>query len=172
MARAAWLPHEARTITCYAAQAFPQLFERREFPVRVIRAERTFWEKATILHHEAHRPADNPQPPRYSRHYYDLARMAASPIKDAALADPSLLADVVAFKQRFYPRNWARYELAVPGSLRLLPQGAVLATLEADYRAMAGMIFGSIPKFADIVAQLRELEDEINESSHDKHRPA
>jgi hypothetical protein len=37
---AAWLPHEDRTISCYAAHAFPQVFERREFPVRVIRAER------------------------------------------------------------------------------------------------------------------------------------
>lgn len=161
---AAWLPHEERAITCYAAQAFPQVFDRREFPVRVIRAERTFWEKATILHHEAYRPEDNPQPPRYSRHYYDLARMAGSPIKDAALADTALLADVVAFKQRFYPRNWARYNLAVPGTLRLVPQDAMLATVEADYRAMAEMIFGRIPDFQEILTQLTALEHEINGS--------
>lgn len=169
---AAWLPHEQRSITCYAAQAFPQVFERREFPVRVIRAERTFWEKATILHHEAYRPEGNPQASRYSRHYYDLARMAQSPVKGAALADTDLLADVVAFKQRFYPRNWARYDLAVPGSLRLIPQGAVMAALEADYRAMAGMIFGRIPGVADIVAQLHELENEINGSGNGAHRSA
>jgi hypothetical protein len=169
---AAWLPHEDKTITCYAAKAFPHIFEQREFPVRVIRAERTFWEKATILHHEAHRPDDNPQPPRYSRHYYDMARMAASPIKDVALADMELLADVVEFKMRFYPRGWARYELAVPGTLRLVPQGAVLAAVEADYRAMAGMIFGQIPDFAEILAQLQALEDEINESRHGNGRPA
>lgn len=167
---AAWLPHEERAITCYAAHAFPQLFERRDFPVRVIRAERTFWEKATILHHEAHRPEGNPQPSRYSRHYYDLARMATSPIKGAALADLGLLADVVAFKQRFYPRGWARYDLALPGSLRLLPGKSVLAAVEADYRAMADMIFGRIPDFSEIVAQLRALEEEINGGSHGEHR--
>lgn len=61
----------------------------------------------------AHRPAGNPQPPRYSRHYDDLARMAAAPVKDAALVNLDLLADVVAFKQHFYPRGWARYDLAV-----------------------------------------------------------
>jgi len=168
---AAWLPHEARAITCYAAQAFPQLFARREFTARVIRAERTFWEKATILHHEAYRPLGSPQPPRYSRHYYDLARMAAAPVKDAALADTGLLAEVVAFKQRFYPRNWARYDLAQPGSLRLVPQGAVLAAVEADYRAMASMIFGRMPGFADILAQLHALENDINGSSHAEHQP-
>ena len=159
---AAWLPHEERPVACHAATAFPQLFGQREFPVRVIRAERTFWEKATILHHEAYRPADSPLPPRYSRHYYDLARLAAAPAKAAALADTALLADVVAFKQRFYPRNWARYELAAPGTLRLIPGEATLKTLEADYRAMANMIFGTAPRFADIVGQLTALEAEIN----------
>ena len=162
---AAWLPHEERRISAYAAQAFPDVFARRETTVRTIRAERTFWEKATILHQEAHRPEDSPQPARYSRHYYDLARMAASPVKAAALADRELLASVVAFKQRFYPRPWARYDLAMPGSLRLLPGERMLAAVEADYRAMADMIFGAVPNFADIVAQLRALEDEINGSS-------
>ena len=159
---AAWLPHEDRIIRSYAAEAFSKLFESPECQVRVTRAERTFWEKATILHHEAHRPAGNPQPSRYSRHYYDLARMAVAPVKDAALADRELLADVVAFKQHFYPRGWARYDLAVPGSLRLVPGGEVLASLTADYRAMANMIFGDIPPLDAIMATLRQLEDEIN----------
>jgi hypothetical protein len=161
---AAWLPHEPRQVSCYAAIVFPQLFDQLEFPVRVICAERTFWEKATILHHEAHRPAESPLPARYSRHYYDLARMADSPVKAPALADLDLLSDVVAFKQRFYPRGWARYDLAVPGTLRLVPDAHVLKALEADYRAMAHMIFGATPSFDDIVARLRALEAEINGS--------
>ncbi|MBM4182006.1 MAG: nucleotidyl transferase AbiEii/AbiGii toxin family protein [Betaproteobacteria bacterium] len=160
---AAWLPHEDRTIRCYAAQAFPRLFGHVSFPVRVIRAERTFWEKATILHAEAHRPDDKRQPARYSRHYYDLAQMAASPIKDRALADTGLLAEVVAFKERFYFSAWARYDLAVPGSLRLVPDGTVLKVVTDDYRAMANMIFGSIPPFEAILATLKNLENEINE---------
>jgi len=159
---AAWLPYERRRVTCYAAEQFPTVFKQRDFEVRVIRAERTFWEKATILHHEAHRPAGNLQPARYSRHYYDLARMAASPVRAAALADFDLLAEVVAFKQRFYPRGWARYELAVPGSLSLVPHGEVLGTVEADYRAMQGMIFGLVPAFQDILSALTGLESEIN----------
>jgi hypothetical protein len=159
---ASWLPHEERLISCYAAEAFPQVFARKECPVRVIRAERTFWEKATILHHEAHRPEGSPQPPRYSRHYYDLAKMAESPVKAAALSDTALLADVVEFKQRFYPRGWARYDLAQPGTFRLVPTGAVLAEVEADYRAMANMIFGEVPALNRVMSILRELEHEIN----------
>ena len=159
---AAWLPHELRRVSCYAAEQFPAVFTQRNFEVRVIRAERTFWEKATILHHEAHRPAGNLQPARYSRHYYDLARMAASPVRATALADFDLLAEVVAFKRRFYPRGWAHYELAVPGSLSLVPHGEVLKAVEADYRAMQGMIFGSALAFQDILLELTGLESEIN----------
>jgi len=159
---AAWLPHEERTIHCYAAEAFPQVFARTECSVRVIKAERTFWEKATILHHEAHRPEDNPQPSRYSRHYYDVAKMAESPVKNAALADLDLLANVVKLKERFYPRGWARYDLAKPGSFRLVPEGHILASVKTDYRAMANMIFGDIPEIDEIMAILKKLEDEIN----------
>jgi len=159
---ASWLPYEERTIRSYAAETFPDLFQRGDCEVRVIRAERTFWEKATILHHEAHRPAGNPQPPRYSRHYYDLAQMAAAPVRDAALADSELLADVVAFKRRFYPRGWARYDLAHPGTLRLVPEGHVLTAVRSDYRAMETMIFGPVPAFDEIIGVLRRLQDDIN----------
>ena len=159
---ASWLPFEERTITCYAAEAFPDVFEQSECLVRVIKAERTFWEKATILHHEAHRPEGNPQPPRYSRHYYDLAKMAQSPVKENALADTGLLASVVEFKQRFYPRGWARYDLAKPATLCLVPEGHVLASAKADYRAMENMIFGEVPEFDEILAVLQMLQEEIN----------
>lgn len=159
---ASWMPFEERTIRSYAAEAFPHVFDRAECSVRVIKAERTFWEKATILHHEAYRPESNSQPPRYSRHYYDLSKLAESPIKPTALADQGLLASVVAFKQRFYPRGWARYDLAKPGTFRLVPEGSVLAAVENDYRGMRNMIFGEVTAFSDIMATLQILQDEIN----------
>ena len=49
-------------------------------------------------------------PTRYSRHYYDLAMMALNEVKNEALADLELLKSVVEFKQKFYPRSWAKYE--------------------------------------------------------------
>ena len=159
---ASWLPHEERRISCLAAEAFPKVFERPDCAVKVIKAERTFWDKATILHHEAHRPTANAQPPRYSRHYYDLAKMAQSQVRDRALSDPALLASVVAFKQRFYPRGWARYDLAKPGTFVLVPDDHVLTWVKSDYRAMENMIFGEAPRFEEILAVLQMLQEEIN----------
>jgi hypothetical protein len=159
---AAWMPYDHYRIQPYAAEVFPQLFKQADCAVQAIRAERTFWEKATILHHEAHRPEGSPQPLRYSRHYYDLAMMANSAVKDAALADLALLEDVVAFKQRFYPRGWAHYDQAKPGTFRLAPSGHVLAAIEKDYAQMRTMIFGRYPSFDEIMGALRKLGVEIN----------
>jgi hypothetical protein len=98
-------------------------------------ARRTFWEKATILHQESQRAEDKPMPPRYSRHYYDLAMLARAAVRQEALADLALLDAVVDFKQRFYPSAWARYDLARPGSLRLLPSEVRMVEIEKDYQA-------------------------------------
>ncbi|HEB85887.1 MAG TPA: nucleotidyl transferase AbiEii/AbiGii toxin family protein [Gammaproteobacteria bacterium] len=159
---AAWSPFEEKVIRCYAAEEFPEVFDNTECTVKVVRAERTFWDKATILHHEAHRPDGSVQPLRYSRHYYDLAKLANADVRQSALADKDLLASVVEFKQRFYPRGWARYDLARSGSFRLIPEGAVLAAVRADYTAMQNMIFGDAPAMDSIMETLESLQDEIN----------
>lgn len=66
---AAWFPHSMQTIRPYSAEHFPDMFKLTSTQVRTIDAERTFWEKATILHQEAHRAQEKLLPPRYSRHY-------------------------------------------------------------------------------------------------------
>jgi hypothetical protein len=73
------------------------------------------------------------------------------------------LQDVVAFKQRFYPSAWARYDLAVPGSLKLLPATpSHVKELAQDYKEMQVMLFGAHPEFFDILDELKKLEAEIN----------
>jgi nucleotidyltransferase AbiEii toxin of type IV toxin-antitoxin system len=160
---ASWLPYGQYSIAPYASEAFPDIFDDSQCSVNAIVAERTFWEKATILHHEAHRPVDNTQPSRYSRHYYDLAMMARSNVKDKALSDLEMLRAVVEFKMRFYRRGWARYDLAKPGTFKLIPEDHVMTVLRKDYSAMQEMIFGEYPEFDDIMATLSQLEAEINE---------
>lgn len=158
---ASWIPSAAHRITPYAAQVFPAVFKSPSCRVLTIAAERTFWEKATILHAEAHRP--DLIPPRYSRHYYDLYRLALSPVRASALSRLDLLEDVVRFKRRFYPLRRARYDLAEPGTLKLVPgRPEQLAALARDYAGMQVMLFGDPPRFQEILARLDELERAIN----------
>jgi hypothetical protein len=159
---ASWLPSDSFEIFSFAAQKFPQVFEKSNCTVNTIVAKRTFWEKATILHHEANRPLDSAMPTRYSRHYYDLAMMALNEVKNEALADLDLLQNVVEFKQKFYPRSWAKYEEAVPETLKLLPPEFRLDSLEKDYKAMQNMIFDKYISFDEIIDILRNLEVDIN----------
>jgi hypothetical protein len=160
---ASWLPHSEYAIIPYAAENFPDQFDAPKCFVRAIDAERTFWEKATILHHEAHRPKDSVVPERYSRHYYDLCLMASDEqLKITALENLELLADVVLFKKKFYTRSWANYDRAKPGTLKLIPPDHVLDAMRKDYSAMQEMIFGHRPTFETITASLASLEAEIN----------
>lgn len=159
---AEFVPHDRFTVRSFAAEEFPQVFTEPDVPLMALLAKRTFWEKATILHAEFFRPPEKPMPARYSRHYYDLAMLAQSPIRAEALAGIELLTQVVAHKQIFYPAAWAHYELARPGSLHLLPAEERSATLEQDYRDMRVMIFASPPSFGSILETLAGLETEIN----------
>jgi hypothetical protein len=159
---AAKVPNEDRIIRSYASEQFPEQFKQPGTVVKTLAAERTFWEKATILHQEAHRAADKPSPPRYSRHYYDLCRLSRLPVRDKALADMGLLKDVAEFKMRFYRCPWARYEDAKPGSLKLLPRQNQLEGLRRDYLSMQAMLFGEVPTFESIIEELANLEKAIS----------
>ena len=161
---ASWLPSDKFEISSFAALKFPQVFEQEKCSVNTIVAKRTFWEKATILHHEANRPKDSAMPIRYSRHYYDLAMMAGDKVKNDALADLELLKNVVDFKQKFYPRSWAKYEEATPGTLKLLPPEFRLEALKKDYQAMQNMIFDKKISFDETINTLKKLESELNKT--------
>ncbi|MFK8113203.1 MAG: nucleotidyl transferase AbiEii/AbiGii toxin family protein [Rubripirellula sp.] len=157
---ASWVPSAKHTIRPYAADAFANVFDDPDCPVVAITAERTFWEKATILHQQSHR--STPIPPGYSRHYYDMYHLARSDVKATAFSDRALLDDVVQFKKRFYRCPWARYEEAYPGTFRLVPPPEREAELASDYRAMRAMIFKTPPSWKSILNEMQKLEDEIN----------
>jgi hypothetical protein len=157
----AWIPNEPREIFPYVAEIYPKL-EVAPAIASTVKAHRTFWDKATILHREFYRPENTHTPARYSRHYYDLYQMSCSPIKDIALSKYDLLADVVARKDKLYHCAWARYDLAKPGTLCLLPNNNNRDIMKKDYHAMQGMIFGDIPNWETILSGLQELEDAVN----------
>lgn len=162
-ALSAWTPTQKAEITPYAAEAYPKLFEKRSTNVLTTTPERSFWEKATILHHEAFRPEYSTIPARYSRHYYDLYCMSKTSVKDNAIAQPELLNEVARFKNKFYPRGWARYDLAKVGTLHLTVAKHNEQILHQDYVRMRSMIFGEYPSYEEVMDGITKLEKEINQ---------
>lgn len=161
-ALAAWTPSEMVEITPDLYKIYPMLFVGDSISVRTVLPERTFWEKATILHHEANRPADSKIPIRYARHYYDIYCLAHSIYKNRAFMNQELLEKVVSFKEKFYPRKWANYEDATIERIRLLPDDYRLNEIESDYNQMKEMFYGSVPSFEEVLTTIANLEKEIH----------
>lgn len=159
---AAWTPSIRKTVTPYIFEYNPRLKQTVSASVITTSAERTFWEKATILHHEANRPENLEMPTRYSRHYYDLYCIGQTEYKAKALKQRDLLDKVVAFKVKFYPRAWAKYEETALGSIKLLPPSFRFDALRRDYEIMGNMMFGEHPTFDELMGAIADLENEIN----------
>jgi len=149
-------------VTSYAAETFPQVFAEPQTTVIALEAERTFWEKATLLHAECHRPADKSFPVRLSRHYYDLMRLSQAPEGKRALVDHALRERVVRHKMTYFASAWASYETAHPGTFRLLPGEDRMSGLRQDYSRMRDMVFAHVPAFDEMMAVIASLEAEIN----------
>lgn len=162
--RNATLPQDTLTITPDVAAHVPGL----AFPtaqVAVLSPLRTFWEKATLIHVECHRPDLRAGAERLSRHWYDLARLADHEVGRNALADIELLKDVLHIKETFFRSGYSHYDLCLSGGLRLIPEAALLDALKQDYQAMlsAQMFYGDTLPFDHIVERLTALEKEINQ---------
>jgi hypothetical protein len=161
-ARSDHWPAQEATVIPYAAEVFPDQFREPAAAVKVLAAERTFWEKATVLHSWHHAPAEKGFSGRQSRHYYDVVQLYEGGVGKKALGQTDLLLAVAKHKKVFFAAAWARYDEAKPGSLRLVPPESRLAELEDDYRKMREMIFGEVPAFDHIMEVLREIETIIN----------
>lgn len=157
-------PVGKHSIRPWTHEEFPALFSDFKCDVVALELERSFWEKATILHAEYHRDSTKPIRDRFSRHYSDTAAIAKHGEITPALANHQLRQQVADWKSRFFPSSWAHYETAKPGSFHLVPPDSRLAELERDYREMQPMFLNEPPQFANIVSELSDLENKINQS--------
>ena len=155
-------PVEKVSIEAYLTEIIPTAFNDKSTEIEVLKVERTFWEKATILHAYHHGGAQKIRP-NQSRHYYDLSKIAKSRYCQAALEKSELLEAVAIHKSTFFRQGWAQYESARIGTLKLLPKDrASLDLLADDYKKMETMFFIHPPEFNEILSELETLEDKIN----------
>ena len=155
-------PHETKVIQPYVIEFFPAFDPDATFSVNVLAAERTFWEKVTLLHAENHRPDPGKLKPRMSRHWSDVAAMSIGDSFTDQELSLDLLRQVIEFKKTYFASGWAHYETAVPGTLRIVPNQALEKILRHDYDQMKEMFWGAPVSFDEVLAQLNALEHRIN----------
>jgi hypothetical protein len=155
-------PSERLPVTPTVAETFPENFREKSAEIPVLDCQRTFWEKVTLLHAENHRPDPNKLKPRMARHWSDVAVMStAERLKDDKLS-LHLLDQVIRFKKIYFAANWAHYDTAVPGSLRIVPNEPLQAILRKDYQEMQEMFPTKPLSFEQILERLAALEERIN----------
>ncbi len=157
-------PAESRTITPYVAEVLPQAIPDAAFSVPSLAPERTFWEKAMLLHEETFRPVDKPRKERMARHYYDVWCLIKRGVADRAAADRALFDRVAAHREIFFRLGWVDYATLQPGSLRLAPPAHHRDAWQRDYEEMAELMFyGERPAFDEILRVVRDFEQRFNQ---------
>lgn len=156
-------PTEKIDIQPYLKDAFPDLFFQARFALKAVSRERTFWEKAMLLHEETFRPPDKKRKARMARHYYDLYCLIEAGIGQNAAGDQDLFERIAAHRQVYFRYAWVNYDTLCPGHLRLVPPDMQLAAWKADYAAMKDeMFFGKPPAFDDLMEAVRAFQDGFN----------
>jgi hypothetical protein len=116
----------------------------------------------TLLHAENHRPDPSKLKPRMSRHWSDVAVMSGAERFANDKLSVALLETVIRFKQIYFAANWAKYENAVPGTIRIAPNEQLRKVLRDDYAQMKEMLPVDALTFDQILEKLDALESRLN----------
>ncbi len=163
-AKSALDPHDRFAVAPYVAAELPDFHLKIE-GVTTILAERTFWDKVVIVHGLRawfeRRGELRQEGQRVSRHYYDLHAIFSTETGTRALANRVLGRECVRHAAMFFGRPDLDLDSAAAGRFALAPNEAMLSGLRRDYGAMAGMIFGRVPSFDDVIASITRLESNL-----------
>lgn len=164
-AKSALDPHVAASVTPYVAQDLPDL-NLVVTNVITVKPERTFWDKVMILHglrqwHDR-RGKLRHGGQRVSRHYYDVHQLMQTQLAEVWQNDHALAIDCAHHARLFFGSTDLGLDIATPGTFTLTPGAAMRDALARDYEAMAGMVFGEIPRLDDVLSTAERFEQLVN----------
>lgn len=164
-ARSTGEPASVIDVACDLAQ----FVENVGFPAaspRVMNIERTFWEKVTAIHVFCRTGKIKD---RLARHWHDIHMLDLAGHADAALKNTAIAQAVAKHKNLFFAAkdtagNWIDYSAAISGELQLVPHGATLDALVADYKKMVadGLLLEEAKPFEELIEQCRAIQDRAN----------
>jgi len=166
-ARSTGEPSEKRSILCDAAEHL-QGVEIPTASPQVMRAERTFWEKATAIHVFCSQ-GEFRGGERFARHWHDVTRLDAAGIADLAISDKDIAQAVADHKSIFFAEKDASgkavdYHAAIAGSLQLVPADSALTTLAIDYQKMVedGLLLDEAEPFDELLRKCLNIQKKAN----------
>ena len=130
------------------------------FIVPTVIPQRTFLEKAFLLHEEFQKPPEKIRVERMSRHIYDLEKMMDTDYATDALSNTDLYNTIVQHRRTLTALKEVDYNTHVPEKISFVPPTFVLASWRKDYEDMqSGMIYGKSLPFDSLVKRIEELNN-------------
>lgn len=161
-ARGARVPVSEHRVQPFLEEEFEGFATAAVADVVTLGVERTFWEKATLLHALHHGTLAKPDKntARLSRHLYDLHRLWNDSGVRGRVESAPLLDVVTRDKEVFFRETKARYELVGERRLSATPHTKLERHLRRDYVDMQDMFFPdtAVPEFDDLVGTTREID--------------
>ena len=137
-------------------------------PVSVTTAapQKTFLEKAFLLHELFSVEHDTLPAKRRSRHLYDLNHMMDRDFAVAAVRDDVLWEHIRHHRERFTSMLGVDYSGDIRKRICLVPPEKHIDDWKKDYQYMCdSMIYGEKPTFSELIESIRELEKRFRERS-------
>ncbi|KAA6330643.1 hypothetical protein EZS27_020668 [termite gut metagenome] len=130
------------------------------FDVPTVIPQRTFLEKAFLLHEEFQKPAENIRVNRMSRHIYDLEKLMDTSFAKEALANSALYNAIVKHRRMLTSMKEVDYSTHTPDKINFVPPASIVDMWEKDYETMqSNMIYGDSIPFDKLIERIRELNE-------------
>lgn len=152
-------PAEEKKITSLVENALPTISTTiSDTYVRTAVAEKTFLEKAFLLH-ELFSVSNAVEAHRRSRHIYDLYMMIQKGVAERAINDNDLWETISHHRSTLTSMQGVDYTPDVRDRIQLVPPQECRNNWQTDYEQMTGaMIYGEKPTFAELMESMKDLE--------------
>ena len=158
-ARSLLEPTAEATVTSVLEDVLPISTTVKKVMIPTALAEKTFLEKAFLLH-ELFLSQNIREANRKSRHLYDLVQMMSTDIAAQAIANDELWNTIHHHRELFTSMSGVDYTPDIRKRIKLLPPDNVVDDWRNDYKDMqSSMIYGEKPSFEELMRKMAELEN-------------
>jgi len=158
-ARSLLEPTAKAAVTSVIEDVLPISTTIKQVMIPTALAEKTFLEKAFLLH-ELFSSQSSREANRKSRHLYDLVQMMNTDIAARAIVDDELWNTIHHHRELFTSMSGVDYTPDIRKRIRLLPPDGVIDDWRKDYKDMQSfMIYGEKPTFEELMRKMAELEN-------------
>jgi predicted nucleotidyltransferase component of viral defense system len=154
-------PSEDVQMRSILADNYPDTdFADAYFTIPTVIPQRTFLEKAFLLHEEFQKPIENIRVNRMSRHIYDLEKLMDTDYAKDALKNTDLYNEIVEHRRTLTAMKEVDYSTHIPEKINFVPPLSVINKWKEDYEAMRGsLIYGESLSFEKLIDRIKELNE-------------